>query len=48
MNAMKEETDPVFLHNWNYIIDTLTKRTEDAIKEAYDKVPIPIGEKNEY
>ncbi len=35
----KEETDPAFAHNWNYILDQLTDAVNATIQQAYDSVP---------
>ena len=42
-----EETDPIFVHNWNYIINTLTDKVTETIDEAYEGMPSSLKEENE-
>jgi hypothetical protein len=35
----EHETDPLFVHNWNYIVEQLVDIVEETIKDAYDSIP---------
>ena len=48
IKPIDETNDPMFPHNWNYIIDRLSDSINSTIQDTLESVPDGIGDKDDF
>ena len=43
LKIQPEENDPLFIHTWNHVIDSLTEKMEEMVQQALKEIPKELG-----